>query len=120
MLLELLAMAGHSVNRLLARLEKEFGPHHYARIDTSFPLERRAELMAYCQAHPPARLMRSPVEEVKTFDGVKYVARDGSWLMLRGSGTEPIVRVYAEAKSFADAQALLRLGRRMLRQVWAG
>jgi len=51
---------------------------------------------------------------------VKYVARDGSWLMLRGSGTEPIVRIYAEAKTFPDAQALLRLGRRMMRQVWAG
>jgi phosphoglucomutase len=41
---------------------------------------------------------------VKSFDGVKFIAQDGSWLMLRGSGTEPILRIYAEAKSDADAQ----------------
>jgi phosphomannomutase len=47
---------------------------------------------------------------VKTFDGVKFVAADSSWLMLRGSGTEPVLRIYAEAKSDADVRKLLRLG----------
>jgi phosphomannomutase len=47
---------------------------------------------------------------VKTYDGVKFIAEDTSWLMLRGSGTEPILRIYAEAKSDADAQKLLKLG----------
>ena len=47
---------------------------------------------------------------MKTFDGVKFVAEDSSWLMLRGSGTEPILRIYAEAKSETDAQKLLKLG----------
>ena len=58
----------------------------------------------------PAKLLKSPVKEVKSFDGVKFIAEDGTWLMLRGSGTEPILRIYAEAKSDADAQALLKLG----------
>jgi phosphomannomutase len=47
---------------------------------------------------------------MKTFDGVKFIAQDTSWLMLRGSGTEPILRIYAEAKSDADVRKLLRLG----------
>jgi phosphomannomutase len=54
--------------------------------------------------------LRSPLSEIKANDGVKYVAKDSSWLMLRGSGTEPILRIYAEAKSKADAQKLLRIG----------
>jgi phosphomannomutase len=47
---------------------------------------------------------------VNTFDGVKFIAQDTSWLMLRGSGTEPVLRIYAEAKSDAGVQKLLKLG----------
>lgn len=117
MLLEMLAVERQPLNKLLAGLEKEFGPHRYARIDTHFPLEKRAALMDFCRAQPPDRLLRSPVEQVKTFDGVKYVARDGSWLMVRGSGTEPILRIYAEADSDAAAAKLLKLGVQLTRQV---
>ena len=66
--------------------------------------------MEFLKTNPPTKLLRSPLAEVKTFDGVKFVAQDSSWLMLRGSGTEPVLRIYAEAKSDADAQKLLRLG----------
>jgi phosphomannomutase len=110
MLLELLATERKPLNKLLAGLEKQFGPHRYARIDTHFPLEKRTALMDFCKTNPPARLLGSPLKDVKSYDGVKYVAANGSWLMLRGSGTEPILRIYAEAQTDADAQKLLRLG----------
>ncbi|HXJ76558.1 MAG TPA: phosphoglucomutase/phosphomannomutase family protein, partial [Candidatus Dormibacteraeota bacterium] len=113
----LLATDRRSVNQLIARLQKTYGPHRYARIDTHFPLEQRAALMELCRSRPPAKLLRSPVVEVKTYDGVKFVARDGSWLMLRGSGTEPVLRIYAEARTDADAQKLLRAGVQMTRAV---
>ena len=109
-LLELLATERVSVNKLIAKLEKEYGPHRYARIDTRFPLEKRDALMDFCKSNPPTKLLRSPVAQVKSYDGVKYVAEDGSWLMLRGSGTEPILRIYAEAKSDADVKKILKLG----------
>lgn len=117
MLLELLATERTSINKLLARLEKTYGPHRYARIDTHFPLEKRAALMDFCKNNPPARLLKSPLATVKSFDGVKYLAEDGSWLMLRGSGTEPILRIYAEGRSDADAQKLLKLGVQLTKQV---
>jgi phosphomannomutase len=117
MLLEMLAMERKSVNQLIARLEREYGPHRYSRIDTDFPLEKRAALMDFCKSHPPATLLRSPVAEIKSFDGVKYIARDGSWLMLRGSGTEPILRIYAETKTDAGARKLLKLGMQLTKQV---
>lgn len=110
MLLEMLAVERTSLNRLIAHLEKQFGPHRYNRIDTHFPLEKRRALMDFLKTNPPDKLLRSPLAEVKSFDGVKFVAQDGSWLMLRGSGTEPILRIYAEAKSDADVTKLLRLG----------
>jgi phosphomannomutase len=117
LLLELLATEKLPVNVLLRRLEKQFGPHRYARLDTHFPLEQRAALMEYCKTRPPARLDGSPVAEIKSYDGVKFIARDGPWLMLRGSGTEPILRIYAEAKSEIAAQKLVQDGLRITRQV---
>jgi phosphomannomutase len=114
-LLELLATERKSVDQLLAKLEKQFGPHHYGRIDAHYPLEQRTSLMESLKTNPPAKLLRSPLAGMKTFDGVKYIAEDSSWLMLRGSGTEPILRIYAEAKSGADARKLLEFGVRLTR-----
>ena len=109
-LLELLATEKKSINHLLTKLEKQFGAYHYDRLDMFFPLEKRKPLMLYCMNNPPASLAGSRLLEVKTFDGVKYVADDGSWLMLRGSGTEPILRIYAESNSEKKAKALINLG----------
>jgi phosphomannomutase len=115
MLLEMLATERVSVNKLLAKLEKQFGPHRYGRIDTHYPLEKRALLMEFLKNNPPVKLLRSPLADMKTFDGVKFIAADSSWLMLRGSGTEPILRIYAEAKSDTDVQKLLKLGMSLTR-----
>jgi phosphomannomutase len=64
---------------------------------------------------PPAKLLRSPLAGMKTFDGVKFIAEDSSWLMLRGSGTEPILRIYAEARSGTDVRRLLEFGAKLTR-----
>jgi alpha-D-glucose phosphate-specific phosphoglucomutase len=117
MLLEILATEGVSVNKLIARLVKDFGPHEYGRIDTHFPLEKRPALMEFLQKNPPAKLGRSPVADIKSYDGVKFIAKDSSWLMLRGSGTEPILRIYAEADSDAKVKKLLKLGVQLTKQV---
>lgn len=117
MLLEMLAVEKISVNKLIANLEKQYGPHRYGRIDTHFPLEKRAALMEYCAKNPPAKLLRSPLADVKTYDGVKFVSTDGSWLMLRGSGTEPILRIYAETTSDAGVKKLLQDGLKITKQV---
>ena len=117
MLLELLATERRSVNNLIGQLERRFGPHRYARSDTHFPREKRRALMDFCKNDPPRKLLGSPVVDVKSFDGVKFIAANGSWLMLRGSGTEPILRIYAEAQSEAAAASLLKLGLKLTRQV---
>jgi phosphomannomutase len=117
MLLEMLAVERQPISKLLQKLERQFGPHHYSRIDTHFPLDKRGALMEFCQKNPPARLLKSPLARVTTFDGVKYVAENGSWLMLRGSGTEPVLRIYAEARSPEEARKLLKTGIQMTRSV---
>ncbi len=114
-LLEMLAQEKISVNQLWANLEKYFGPHRYARFDAHYPLERRGALMEFLKSNPPEKLLRSPLANVDARDGVKFVAADSTWLMLRGSGTEPVLRIYAEAKSDVDVRKLLKLGEKLLR-----
>jgi phosphomannomutase len=114
-LLEMLAMEKVSVNKIYAKLEKEFGPHRYARYDAQYPLAKRATLMDFLKSNPPKKLLQSPLAKVDSRDGVKFVAEDSTWLMLRGSGTEPVLRIYAEGKSDAEVQKLLRLGVSLLR-----
>ena len=117
MLLELLACEKKSIRRLLSELSREFGPHCYARIDTRFPIEKRGQLMEFCRTNPPGKLLRSSVSRIESYDGVKFTAENGSWLMLRGSGTEPILRIYAEASSNDEANALLKVGSRLTTRI---
>jgi phosphomannomutase len=114
-LLEMLAMQKVSVNKIYASLEKEFGPHRYGRYDAHYPLEKRTALMETLQKNPPVKLLKSRLAKVEARDGVKFVAEDSTWLMLRGSGTEPVLRIYAEGRSDADREKLLKLGISLLR-----
>jgi phosphomannomutase len=96
-LLEMLVLEKISANKIWAKLEK------------------REALMEFLKTNPPKKLLRSPLAKIDSRDGVKFVAEDSTWLMLRGSGTEPVLRIYAEAKSDADAQKLLKVGESLLR-----
>ncbi|MBL9135832.1 MAG: phosphoglucomutase/phosphomannomutase family protein [Verrucomicrobiales bacterium] len=114
LILEMLAGHGRSLAVHLRRLEKELGPHHYGRSDLRVSEQVRMELANAAAARPPAKIGGVRVAKVETLDGVKYVGVDGSWLMVRASGTEPIVRVYAEATSAGRLEKLLRLGRTLV------
>jgi len=71
--------------------------------------------MEFLKRNPPRKLAGSPLADVVTLDGVKFVAADTSWLMLRASGTEPVLRIYAESSSEQRLQSLLDLGRKLLK-----
>jgi phosphomannomutase len=111
MLLELLAVARKPFTRLLADVQKEFGASAYDRIDMPYPLEKRDRLIETLRRDPPRALLGVPLAKMKDSDGVKYIAKDDSWLMFRTSGTEPIIRIYSEASSAARVSKLLAYGR---------
>jgi phosphomannomutase len=117
LLLEFLACEGKPVREIMAGMDAEFGASRYARADISYPLEKRAPLMRWLRENPLQDLLGSPLACVKDFDGVKMEARDGAWLMLRGSGTEPVLRIYAEAGEQSRANSLIELGRRLAAKV---
>jgi phosphomannomutase len=68
------------------------------------------------KANPPDPLLGRRLAEVEMMDGVRLMFADGSWIMVRASGTEPLLRIYAEAASEADVEALLAWGRSRARE----
>jgi len=111
LLLEIVSAAGVPLHELVAGLQADVGPTHYTRRD--IPLRRpiaKAEMVARLTGDVPASLGGQEIVEAKTLDGVKYLLADDSWLLIRPSGTEPVLRVYAEAREPGMVEALLAYG----------
>ncbi|MDP8265486.1 MAG: phosphoglucomutase/phosphomannomutase family protein [Candidatus Aceula meridiana] len=113
LLLEMMAYRKKSFKKLIKEMEKEFGRYFYERADLktkkkSFDLQKIKSLK---------RIMGKKVVNVKTFDGVKLIREDESWIMFRPSGTEPLIRSYVEAKSAKKAKDLIAYGKLMLKKL---
>ncbi len=111
LVLEMVAAAGQPLEDLVRDLLREVGPAHYARVDwrLSRPVSKK-DLTRRLTEHAPAHIGTLRVARVETQDGVKYILDDDSWLLIRPSGTEPVLRVYAEARTEPDVEALLAFG----------
>ena len=107
MVLEMMVKTGKSVSELLAMLEAKVGPHHYDRWDLRFDEARRQEIEGNVREHAPATFGGKAVTEVDDRDGCRFVLEGGYWALVRFSGTEPLLRIYAEAESPEAVQALL-------------
>ncbi len=114
LLLEVMADAHLPLHELVDDLLEKYGPAQYARTDMklSRPVAK-AELAHKLVETAPDAIAGVGVEEVRTSDGIKYYLADGSWLLIRPSGTEPVLRVYAEAPSSERVRALLDFGEKI-------
>jgi len=109
LLIEMMAFRNKNILKILNETEKQFGKYYYVREDLH--LARRVEPK---KENLPSELLGKKVVNINESDGIKLICADKSWLMFRGSGTEPIMRIYAEAKSLAQANKLLALGRNLI------
>ena len=113
-MLDFMVRTGKKPSELLAWLFEKVGPHYYERIDTHFDPEEypsiRTQTEAALAARPPRELDGSPVVKTRTDDGFKYYLPDGSWLLVRFSGTEPLMRTYTETDSPERVTRLLQAG----------
>jgi alpha-D-glucose phosphate-specific phosphoglucomutase len=111
LIIEILASEGVSLYELVQDLLEEVGPAHYERTDLRLkrPVEK-LEMTKRLAEDAPASIGGEAVSEVVTIDGCKYILNDDSWLLIRPSGTEPVLRVYAEGRSPQMVEALLRYG----------
>ncbi|HEX6492799.1 MAG TPA: phosphoglucomutase/phosphomannomutase family protein [Candidatus Dormibacteraeota bacterium] len=102
---------GMPLSRILAHLEELVGPHAYARHDIAMPRdgyqERKQEMYLRVGENPPRELAGEAVVRSRSDDGFKFYLADGSWALVRFSGTEPLIRVYSEAPTPDRVQQLL-------------
>jgi len=113
LLLELVAASGKSLRELVDDLQRTVGPFCYDRNDLRTRPFVKKDLVRALTASAPDQLAGVPVAAVNDRDGVKYHLQDDSWLLIRPSGTEPVLRIYAEAPTPEMVQALLAEGGRM-------
>ncbi len=111
LLLEIIAHGRAPLHEQVAELQREYGPAHYARHDVVLSrVLPRAEWLRRLTEAAPAKLAGETLSGVDTLDGAKFRLADGGWLLIRPSGTEPVLRIYAEARDEAALAALLREG----------
>jgi len=115
MLLEAMTLGGKRLSELVQEVFDVVGEHHYNRIDLHLEREEMPaarQRVAQTQAHEIAGLS---VKAIDRTDGTKFLFENGAWLLLRASGTEPVVRVYAEAPTPELVDHLLRAGEALVR-----
>ncbi|MBI3324398.1 MAG: phosphoglucomutase/phosphomannomutase family protein [Candidatus Omnitrophica bacterium] len=110
LVLEAMAVQGEGILEILKSLEQRYGAWRYARRDLTVQPDQVAKFFARLTTSPPTQIAGTPVTDIKTLDGVKLIGKDDSWLLFRRSGTEPIVRVYAESLALSRVKRLLDFG----------
>ena len=98
------------MDKIIQEMEKRFGKFYYLRSD----LRIKKENLNLSSVKQIKTILGKKVLQLKDFDGFKLILEDESWLMFRKSGTEKLLRLYAEADSYKKAKALLSFGEKFL------
>ena len=109
LLLEYMAYEQKSLNQLMDDLREKIGSFYSSRIDLK--LSNKEQVYQKLKNYPPATISGFRVKEIDRLDGSKFLLEGGSWLLFRLSGTEPLIRIYAEGENPAEVQNLLEAGK---------
>ncbi|HRV91551.1 MAG TPA: phosphoglucomutase/phosphomannomutase family protein [Anaerolineae bacterium] len=110
-LLDFMALTGRTMRGLVDYLFEQIGPHYYDRIDLTYDAAQREAVLKRMQQAKPDRLAGLKVTGLVTVDGFRFDLEDGGWLIVRFSGTEPLLRIYCETTHGDRVQELLDAGR---------
>jgi phosphomannomutase len=109
--LDFMVKTGKTPSQLLADLYSKVGEHYYDRIDLHFPEEKRQSIIKRVRDDAPNAIENVKVVRLDTQDGFRFILSDNSWLLIRFSGTEPILRIYAETNDTERVKRMLQFGR---------
>jgi len=114
LLVEMVAATRASLHELVGSLTQDFGPVYYQRTDLrlSRPIAKEQMTQRLAEETPP-EIGGERLAHIQPLDGVKYVLEDDSWLLIRPSGTEPLLRIYAEGRTPEMVRALLEYGEKV-------
>jgi phosphomannomutase len=111
--LDLMSKTGKTPSQLVDYLYSKVGPHYYLRVDIEFPEDERQAITGYLEHNTSKSLDGVKVIRFDTTDGFRFVLADATWLLIRFSGTEPLLRIYAESNSLPRVERLLELGKEL-------
>ena len=113
--LDIMAATGKKASELCADIAQEYGASVYMRRDLpiSKPVDK-AVMAEKVRKKLPKKINGRKIAETLTFDGLKIIFENDEWLLLRPSGTEPLLRIYAETATKKDTQALLDFGEKLM------
>ena len=111
--LDFMIKTGKTPSQLLAYLYSKVGEHYYDRIDLHFPDGQKQTINDRVRDHAPKSIENVKVTKLDTQDGFRFILADNSWLLIRFSGTEPILRIYAETNTTERVKRLLQFGRKL-------
>jgi len=114
LVVEMLAVTGRTVSALLDDLFRRIGRLYTAELNLPATPEMKVLFPRHLMQHPITKVGDHPVQRVLTIDGTKLVLENDQWVLLRFSGTEPLLRIFAEADSPEQAEALLREAQALL------
>lgn len=113
LILDSMVQTAKRPSELLSELYEELGPHEYGRVDVTLREDERDGLMERVSSEDPEMIAGLKVISRDTVDGVRFTLEGGWWLLLRLSGTEPLLRIYAEMPSMEQVQDALQAGQEM-------
>lgn len=113
-LLDFMVRTQRRPSELIDLLFERVGAHYYDRIDSPLPPDQRAALEEQIRTAEPSHIAGLRVASIQRQDGTKYVLEDGGWMLIRFSGTEPLVRVYCETTQPDRVQPILEEGLRLV------
>lgn len=113
LLMETIAVTGKGLREQLDEVMAECGRLYYRRIDTRIGVDEKACLLERLQHEPPSVIAGRTVSSTNFSDGFKFLFDNGDWLLIRPSGTEPVLRLYSEASETEMVETLLRSARQL-------
>jgi len=113
--LDLMLKTGKTPSELLNYLYSKVGPHHFSRVDVKFPANEREAITNRIKDNFPKSIDGVKVVETNTQDGFRFILADTTWLLIRFSGTEPVLRIYTESDTPARVEKLLEAGKEIAR-----
>jgi alpha-D-glucose phosphate-specific phosphoglucomutase len=117
LLAEVMAWHGKRLGELLAMLEREFGEHHYGRVDLTLKPGQKEKALRHFANGKFNRLLEWPITRREDIDGVKVYLGDAGWVMARASGTEPMLRIYSETTQAATTKRILDEVTKLVREL---
>jgi len=111
---EMVAINKKPIRKLLESLYKEFGYFPFERIDLSMEQDQKNRLMDGLLNNPPKIFAKKSVSKINKKDGCKLLFSDGSWVLFRPSGTEPIIRCYFEARADKKLKELISASKKLI------